>query len=185
MMRSANDQLVRAVDLLRKLKPNGSNGQADLQQCEFNELIKNALDVVRKRSSLSTVDLNCVLAEQPVFIYAHETKLTQAIVNVLQNAIDAGHSESDRASVVTVRLTVSSTVATLRIHNDGPPLTDHALDRLFDPFFTTKSQGTGLGLAISRRVIEQHGGGVRLFNAERGGVTCEMVLPVAKENGDV
>jgi nitrogen fixation/metabolism regulation signal transduction histidine kinase len=48
---------------------------------------------------------------------------------------------------------------------------------IFDPFFTTKSSGMGLGLAISRRIIEDHGGDLRLVKTDSDGCTFEITLP--------
>jgi len=185
LMKSANDQLHRAVDLLRTLRNDGSNGGAVREACDLNEVIEQALHIVRERVDAGRVRLDCVPGNACVSVRADRTKLTQAMVNVLQNAIDASQREGVRMPVVTVRVDARQDVGVVEIHNEGPPLSDHARERLFDPFFTTKHQGTGLGLAISRRVFEQHGGGMRLYNADGGGVTCEMVLPIEKECGDV
>jgi Histidine kinase-, DNA gyrase B-, and HSP90-like ATPase len=48
---------------------------------------------------------------------------------------------------------------------------------VFDPFFTTKSSGTGLGLSISQRIIEDHGGKLRLTKTDSNGCTFEITLP--------
>jgi signal transduction histidine kinase len=54
------------------------------------------------------------------------------------------------------------------------------MDKLFQPFFTTKSKGSGLGLAISKRLIEDHGGKIRVEQNPGGGATFTISLPVAQ-----
>lgn len=184
MLQTANSQLVKAVDLLRQLKHFGSNGGASPVPHDLNQIVREALGTVLDRSDESQLHMKTALSDSPVIVNAHESALMQAIINVLQNAIDAMEWNVQRPHVVNLHMAVNHETVTLTIHNAGPPLSDHTLDRLFDPFFTTKDQGTGLGLAIARRVLEQYGGSMHVCNAEDGGVRCEMILPVGKETED-
>ncbi|MCK5942401.1 MAG: ATP-binding protein, partial [Planctomycetes bacterium] len=65
------------------------------------------------------------------------------------------------------------------VADDGPGVPDDVRDKLFDPYFTTKTSGTGLGLAICRRLVEAHGGQIRLVASEAGRTTFEIALPTA------
>jgi signal transduction histidine kinase len=71
----------------------------------------------------------------------------------------------------------NSTVSLL-IQDSGPGLIPKNETQLFDPFFTTKPSGMGLGLSISRRIIEDHGGNLRLTETSSKGSTFEITLPV-------
>jgi two-component system sporulation sensor kinase A len=52
------------------------------------------------------------------------------------------------------------------------------IDKIFRPFFTTKPKGTGLGLSITRRLVEQHGGSIRVANNPSGGASFTIDLPI-------
>jgi signal transduction histidine kinase len=67
----------------------------------------------------------------------------------------------------------------LRVRDDGPGIPEAARGRLFEPYFTTKSSGTGLGLAICRRLVEAHGGTIRLVASRPGHTEFQVDLPLA------
>jgi signal transduction histidine kinase len=54
------------------------------------------------------------------------------------------------------------------------------MENVFTPFFTTKEGGSGLGLAISHRIIESHGGRIRVGNHEGGGGLVELEIPLER-----
>jgi len=66
----------------------------------------------------------------------------------------------------------------LTVRDSGSGFTPEGLANAFTPFFTTRAQGTGLGLAITHRIVEQHGGSIRLANGPQGGGVVEIELPV-------
>jgi C4-dicarboxylate-specific signal transduction histidine kinase len=66
----------------------------------------------------------------------------------------------------------------LYVQDAGPGVTLDNETQIFDPFFTTKHSGMGLGLSISRRIIEDHGGNLRLTETTSKGCTFEITLPV-------
>jgi len=58
--------------------------------------------------------------------------------------------------------------------NDGPPIPLENIDKIFNPFFTTKPQGTGLGLAIAHKVVEGHGGTIKVESKK--GETTKFII---------
>jgi len=65
----------------------------------------------------------------------------------------------------------------IAISDDGSGIPQDQLDRIFDPFFTTKANGSGLGLATVHRIVENHGGSVRLESELGVGTTVRIRLP--------
>ncbi len=105
-----------------------------------------------------------------------QRELQRVFVNLLQNAAQA------RPSGVTVYIASAREAAraVIRVVDDGPGLDPATCDRLFEPYFTTKTSGTGLGLAICRRILEGHGGGIRLESTSSAGTTFVLELPIAE-----
>jgi signal transduction histidine kinase len=100
--------------------------------------------------------------------------LARVFVNLLQNAIDA------RPAGVRVRIATAVAADRVRfaVTDDGPGVPEPLRARLFEPYFTTKTSGTGLGLAICRRLVESHGGTIRLSHAGVDGTEFTIELPV-------
>jgi signal transduction histidine kinase len=63
--------------------------------------------------------------------------------------------------------------------DDGPGIPAEDLPRVGEPFFTTKRGGTGLGLAIAQRIVERHGGTLKIESAPGRGTTARVALPEA------
>ena len=102
--------------------------------------------------------------------------MSQALTNLLQNAVDAiqGRSGDDEAQGwISMRLIESGDNASIVVEDNGRGLPVKERERLTEPYVTTRTKGTGLGLAIVARIIEQHGGTLRL--GDRDGQPGAMV----------
>ena len=113
-------------------------------------------------------------------------KLTQVLLNLLRNAVDAtAHTREPEivfeSSVAAVRVRSGGRtrpLARLSVLDNGPGISEAMLHRLFTPFATSKAHGTGLGLAISRRIVEAHGGRIEVKNRPVGGAEASLFLPL-------
>lgn len=114
-------------------------------------------------------------------ISADHTQIHQVILNLVRNAIDAmnGHPTGKRR--LSLRTAFDERAVLLWVRDTGPGVSDSDRERIFDPFYTTKANGMGLGLAICRRIIEEHGGTLRLGETHSHGAMFEIVLPVSRD----
>jgi two-component system nitrogen regulation sensor histidine kinase NtrY len=111
----------------------------------------------------------------------------QALINILKNAgesvaarrLAAGEPAANDDTGVLASLTVNDGLATFVIEDDGVGLPAKDRDRLTEPYVTTREKGTGLGLAIVKRICEDHGGELKLADAEtlRGARVC-LIFPL-------
>lgn len=105
--------------------------------------------------------------------------IRQVLLNVLINACQAAGA----GGWVRVEYEARNGEFRLRVRDSGPGFSQEALENAFTPFFTTKEQGTGLGLAISHRIVESHGGRIRVSNHAEGGALVEVEIPLEARHG--
>jgi two-component system sensor histidine kinase HydH len=101
-------------------------------------------------------------------------RMTQVFLNLFLNALAA----MDRGGVLSVNVTRHDE-GSLRVSvtDTGAGIRKGDIGRVFDPYYTTKPSGTGLGLAIVHRIVEAHGGEIRLESEPGKGTTFTILLP--------
>lgn len=99
--------------------------------------------------------------------------LEQALINVVENAIDA--TASQRSVIVSIE-TGTNRESCVYVRDSGPGFSDEVSEQAFDPFFTTKEigAGTGLGLPIAHEIVTEHGGRLEIVDdpESRGQGAC-------------
>lgn len=96
-------------------------------------------------------------------VICQKSAISQVVANLLSNAIDAV-SEFDGEKKITIEVDEQENASFLRVRDSGPGVPVNMEEKIFESFITTKKEGkgTGLGLAISRKIMEEHGGKLRL-----------------------
>lgn len=101
--------------------------------------------------------------------------ITQAIINLLRNALDAVCSCPE--PLVTVTVSMAGGHPYIVVADNGAGIDPAVRQSLFQPFVTSKPHGSGVGLCLSRQIIRQHGGELRLLSAAASGTTFAITLP--------
>ncbi len=111
--------------------------------------------------------------------YLDAGQLTQLLLNLLKNAVEAGAS----AAGTTLWLKESPHQLVLELHDDGCGLSAEGLQHALVPFYTTKAQGSGIGLTLCRDIMESHGGSLELYN-QPPGVLVRLAFPCTPAPAD-
>jgi two-component system sensor histidine kinase HydH len=113
-----------------------------------------------------------------------ESLCEQAFLNLVQNAYEA-MEERGGALRVDVQLAAKDgrDGVELRLADTGPGVPEELREEIFNPFVTTKKTGVGLGLSIVSKIVDGHGGSIRVENAAEGGAVFTLFFPLA-ESGD-
>jgi signal transduction histidine kinase len=127
----------------------------------FRELASRVISLTSEQATMNgTVCLYEELSED-VLLYADEGQITQILINLVKNAIQA------EARNITISAQITSTEQTLiKVTNDGIPISRESQDEIFVPFYTTKHEGTGIGLSLSRQIMRMHNGSLTLTRSD-------------------
>ena len=148
------------------------------QPINVNEVALEVLQSSRGELDEHRVTTRTELASELPLISGHKGQLQQVISNLVQNAIEAMDSTTDRDRVLRVRTGLQNSDAIVfAVEDSGPGFDPKQLSRIFDAFFTTKSHGVGLGLAICRMIVQRHGGQLTAASDGNNGARFQFVLP--------
>lgn len=197
-LRNPLSAMATSVYVLKEVAP--ANGEAAHhltilahQIAAANRIITNLLDFARTREPMceevdlrevvqeaiessvipSAVRLTVSLGEEPVRVMADATQISQVLLNLIANAVQAmpggGHLE--------VALSRNAEGVEITVADTGCGMTEQQRAQLFQPLFTTKPKGIGLGLAVSKKLIEAHGGEITCETAVGRGTRFSIRLP--------
>jgi len=146
---------------------------------DVNDILRKTLLFARQHRGGKNIERRLELAEGLPDVYVDPKQVQQVFLNLVLNAMQAmqegggtltvGSGLVDREGQQWVRVNIADT---------GPGIPPQIMEKLFTPFFTTKAQGTGLGLAICKKLIDQHGGTIRVESDQGKGTTFMIDLPV-------
>lgn len=109
------------------------------------------------------------LAEDDLMIYADEGQISQILINLIKNALQAGAKHID----ITAKMGRDDDVI-IQVTNDGEPIPVSAQEQIFIPFYTTKKEGSGIGLSISRQIMRNHNGSIELVRSDAQQTVFEL-----------
>ena len=157
---------------------------AEMKFENLNEIVRKA--IFAEEFAHSDVEYRLHLPDEALTIRCDERHLNRLLTNLLQNAqeaIDARRSV-DGGDVppgyVDVTLYGEGQNAVLEISDNGIGLPAEGRERLTEPYITNREKGTGLGLAIVKKIMEEHGGRMRLDDADGGGARVHLTFPLAE-----
>jgi len=143
---------------------------------EINKLLEEALLLTFKQIGGEKIGIHKQLAKELPIITADNNLIKQAVVNVMQNAIESMAEDG----ILTIKswLNVDLSMLVIAINDTGAGVTSEILPRVFEPFYTTKTDRMGLGLPIANRIIAEHGGFINISPGETSGTKVHIYLPI-------
>ena len=106
-----------------------------------------------------------------LILYADENLISQVILNLLKNAIQAIGDEQINGLILLKARSDEKEAITIEVTNNGPLIPPEEAEHIFIPFFTTKNDGNGIGLSISRQIMRLSGGSLELRSNPTAGLT--------------
>lgn len=128
----------------------------------LKELVEKIFALTRELAEVYGVEMVFIEHSEDILLYADDGQISQILINLLKNAMQAGASKV----VVSAEIDASENVI-VNVSNNGMPIEKENTAELFVPFYTTKNDGTGLGLSISRQIMRMHNGTINLTRSDR------------------
>jgi signal transduction histidine kinase len=109
--------------------------------------------------------------EPDLMIYADEGQISQILINLIKNALQAGAKHID----ISARMGKEDDVI-IQVANDGAPIPVSAQEQIFVPFYTTKKEGSGIGLSLARQIMRQHNGTIDLVRSDVNQTVFQLIF---------
>lgn len=142
----------------------------------LNEIVGEGISFFKSRASKEGIKIVCLLSEGLPEITADPGQLTQVLVNLVVNALQA----MPEGGTLTIKTRALEDHVLLIVDDTGIGISEEDMKQIFLPFFTTKEigQGTGLGLAVVHGIMTSHGGAINVESKIGRGTSFEIRLPV-------
>ena len=187
------DVITRQTDDIRRIVDEFSKFARMPELKRKNENLGSLVSsiIALQQAGQPTVSIHFSEPKNPIIISIDATLINQAVTNILKNAGEAIETRklkdpsSSEQGIINVRIIDSSDNVVLQISDNGIGLPQDR-SRLFEPYVTTRQKGTGLGLAIVKKIIEEHGGVLKLEdatpfkNSKLVGALISIELPKSK-----
>lgn len=144
-------------------------------QVSLTELVGKSVSLVQADAGSLNIAITVDLPEQLPLVFADGDKINQVLLNLLLNAVQA----MPDGGILAISASSDEQMVTLKLRDNGEGICEANLPRIFDPYFTTKSSGTGLGLAISAKIVEEHGGTIRIASCQGDFTEVSVKLPIS------
>ena len=124
--------------------------------------IERMVELARHQNPCDNIIFHTEISPEDLILYADENLISQVVINLLKNAIQAIGSQPDGKIEIQAYCNETEEIL-IEIKNNGPEIPLEIAEHIFIPFFTTKEGGSGIGLSISRQIMRLSGGSLTLL----------------------
>ena len=125
------------------------------------ELMERVIQLTGQQAEEQGVRLEFTEKAEDILLYADEGQISQILVNLVKNAIQASATSVE----IVAEMDLAENVI-IHVINNGRPISKESQEEIFVPFYTTKQEGTGIGLSLSRQIMRLHNGTLRLTRSD-------------------
>jgi signal transduction histidine kinase len=162
-----------ASNLIDELLNFGKKTQIKQEKINVKDLLNYILKTIHVPDNIKA---DVRLVNENINIYGDRGKISRAILNIIQNAIQA----MPEGGNIEIYAEKDGECGIIRIKDTGSGIEPDYIKRIFEPFFTTKTKGTGLGLAITKRYIELNNGDISVESVAGEGSVFTISLCLKK-----
>jgi|SRR5882724_2492433 len=159
---------------------------AERHSVDVNQVVREVVELLAYPLRIDDVDVRLALAPDLPVVWGDAHQLYQVLVNLVTNAHQAMREvEGPRHLTLATGMDAEGHQVWLEVRDTGPGVPAAVREHIFEPFVTTKppGMGTGLGLSLCQEIVEEHGGTIRLGQAESQGAVFRVTLSVEAPHG--
>lgn len=163
-----------------------------LKPIHLHQTVLSSIHLIHQKAAKHGITIKTELHAENDFIQGDEDLITQSLVNLYLNAIDAINSaENDGLIIVkstncrykifnvkTPEHTTEQSCIRLQVVDNGCGIAPEKLKKIFDPFFTSKSEGTGMGLSVVHGILQEHQAVIEVDSRPGKGTTFTVHFPL-------
>jgi len=166
----------RCSELAQMWNKMGKSGLMDFAPVRISQVMQDLVVGVEPLACTESVDVEYDAERVTGVINGSRPQLLRALHNVVTNAIQAVQPGKGK---VRIECRDDAGDVTVRVSDNGCGMSPEVLSRIFEPYFTTKAddEGTGLGMGITKKIVEEHGGLIRVTSEPGRGTVVDIRLP--------
>lgn len=176
---------------IKKLTERLAAFSTGLKSFKTRFLLKDLITLATEKALASfDGDFNIEIKDESCEIEGDKYLLVKALINIMENAVEAVPSEGGFISIIAEKINVSENFifkeieifsgdyVLIRVRDNGKGIDKGEIDRVFDPYYTTRPNKEGLGLAMAYAVIKKQKGFIKAESEKSAGTTLSIYLPV-------
>jgi len=153
-----------------------------IKPVRMNDLIQHSLKLIEGDARSKGIEVKAYIPLDLPDVPMDGDRIKQVLLNLYLNGLQA----MDGGGVLEVKVSRDDgrKLTTITVSDNGRGIETADQERIFDPYFTTKPDGTGLGLAIVHKILDAHGGSIKVRSQTGAGTTVAITLPDGEEEQD-
>jgi signal transduction histidine kinase len=176
VIKDAKEEALQINRILTELLETARPKPPQFQIRDIASTAEHAVMFARQQAITKRIRIELNLTDDIPPVDHDPNQINQVLLNLLLNAIQA----MEKPGTIHVSLRRDHEDALITVADEGKGILPEDLANIFRPFFTTKGHGTGLGLSLARRIVETHGGTIRVRSEVGKGTQFEVRLPIVR-----
>jgi PAS domain S-box-containing protein len=173
------DSIGQMHGLLRNLSEFNGMQRPHLEAVDIRRVLSQMLAFIRKKADAHKVNIYHQFEDNIPDCYVVSRDIKQVFLNLLKNAIEA-MPDGGNLYVKLFRADEKEAIG-IDISDTGCGISEAELRTIFRPFYSTKTDGKGLGLPLCRRILDEHGGIIKVESELGKGSTFRVILPIKQD----
>jgi signal transduction histidine kinase len=167
-------EIRRVNEIIEQFLSLSRPSQLRLTKSPFQDLLKNLIPLIQEEASSLGITLQTEISAELPVIEMDPERLTQALINIMKNGMQA----MGQGGTLHIETRLLKDAVELTISDSGSGIPPDQMEKIFNYYYTTKEKGVGLGLPIAHRIIEAHGGQLKIESRVGSGTKVTVTLSV-------